>query len=252
LGMCAMTGYRLLAQTSGGTLGAPFTRQILEPALPESPFDLRFFSTAVKVGADGRIVRDVNAPGPSRLVGAEAAGVRAGLPRFTKILFANAYDNGTPSEGDRIDPNNPIVKSGSQHWPFVKQPMRSWPNALAVTPDGAKVYVTLPGREGYPDWRLAVINAPGRRVIRWIDLRPAVVVANEYANFASVVDTGNDAVIGEFKTGFYGEDLIFNANGTRLYLTDRFKDEVHAFAITAGPIFTELAEIPTGTNVLDR
>jgi DNA-binding beta-propeller fold protein YncE len=277
LGMCAMTGYRLLAQTSGGTLGAPFTRQILEPALPESPFDLRFFSTAVKVGADGRIVRDVNAPGPSRLVGAEAAGVRAGLPRFTKILFANAYDNGTPSEGDRIDPNNPIVKSGSQHWPFVKQPMRSWPNALAVTPDGAKVYVTLPGREGYPDWRLAVINAPGRRVIRWIDLRPAgqtratrpgglaispantaiyprpyVVVANEYANFASVVDTGNDAVIGEFKTGFYGEDLIFNANGTRLYLTDRFKDEVHAFAITAGPTFTELAEIPTGSNVLDR
>src|SRR6185436_6839136 len=277
LGMCAMTGYRLLAQTSGGTLGAPFTRQILEPALPESPFDLRFFSTAVKVCADGRIVRDVNAPGQSRLVGAEAAGVRAGLPRFTKILFANAYDNGTPSEGDRIDPNNPIVKSGSQHWPFVKQPMRSWPNALAVTPDGAKVYVTLPGREGYPDWRLAVINAPGRRVIRWIDLRPAgqtratrpgglaispantaiyprpyVVVANEYANFASVVDTGNDAVIGEFKTGFYGEDLIFNANGTRLYLTDRFKDEVHAFAITAGPIFTELAEIPTGTNVLDR
>jgi DNA-binding beta-propeller fold protein YncE len=276
LGMCAISGYRLLAQGSA-TLGAPFERQILAAALPESPFDLRFFSTAVKTGADGRIVRDVNTPGPSRLVGAEAAGDRAGLPRFTKILFANKYDNGTPSEGDRIDPNNPIVTSGSEHWPFVKQPMRSWPNALAVTPNGAKVYVTLPGREGYPDWRLAVVDAFARRVIRWIDLRPSgqrratrpgglamspqntaiyprpyVVVANEYANFASVVDTGNDTVIGEFKTGFYGEDLIFNASGTRLYLTDRFKDQVRAFAITAGPAFTQLAEIPTGSNALDR
>src|ERR1700752_3699970 len=149
LGMSAVTGYRLFAQSSA-TPGAPFTIQILAPALPEAPFDLRFFTTAVKTGADGRIIRDVNAPGPSRLVGAEAAGDRAGLPRFTKILFANAYDNGTPSEGDRIDPNNPIVKSGNQHWPNVKQPMRSWPNSLAVTPNGAKVYVTLPGREGYP------------------------------------------------------------------------------------------------------
>lgn len=276
LGMCVVTGYRLFAQGSA-TLGAPFERQILAAALPESPFDLRFFSTAVKTGADGRIVRDVNAPGPSRLVGAEAAGDRAGLPRFTKIMFANDYSNGTPSEGDRIDPNNPIVKSGSQHWPFVKQPMRSWPNALAVTPNGAKVYVTLPGREGYPDWRLAVVDAAARRVIRWVDLRPSgqtratrptglaispqntaiyprpyVVVANEYANFASVVDTGSDAVIGQFKTDFYGEDLIFNASGTRLYLTDRFKDQVRAFAITAGPAFTQLAEIPTGSNVLDR
>ena len=276
MAMGGMTGYRLLAQSSG-TLGAPFEIQILAPALPESPFDLRFFSTAVKTGADGGIIRDVNATGPFFLVGAEAAGDRAGLPRFTKILFANAYDNGTPGEGDRIDPNNPIVKSGGQHWPNVKQPMRSWPNSLAVTPNGAKVYVTLPGREGYPDWRLAVVDAAARRVTRWIDLRPSgqtratrptglaispqntaiyprpyVVVANEYANFATVVDTGNDAVIGQFKTGFYGEDLIFNATGTRLYLTDRFKDEVHAFAITAGPTFTQLAEIPTGSNALDR
>ena len=70
MAVCGMTGYRLLAQSSG-TLGAPFERQILAPALPESPFDLRFFSTAVKTGPDGRIIRDVDAPGPSRLVGAD-------------------------------------------------------------------------------------------------------------------------------------------------------------------------------------
>jgi hypothetical protein len=36
------------------------------------------------------------------------------------------------------------VNSGSQHWQFVKQPFRRWPNALALTPDGNKLYVTLP------------------------------------------------------------------------------------------------------------
>ena len=222
LTMCGVAGYRLLAQGSA-TLGAPFQRQILKAALPESPFDLRFFSTAVKTGADGRIVRDVKAPGPSRLVGAEAAGDRAGLPRFTKILFANDYSNGTPGDGDRIDPNNPIVKSGNQHWPFVKQPFRSWPNSVALTPDGRKLYVTLPGREGYPDWRVASVDTTARRVLRWINLsvagqprgtrpmgiaissnpaiypRPYAVVTNQYANFASIIDTGTDAVIGTFE-----------------------------------------------------
>src|SRR2546423_16664 len=268
--------YGIAAQTAA-TLGATFERRILAAALPEAAFDLRFFSTAVKTDTSGQIITDVNAAGPRRLVGAEAAGERAGLPRFTKILFANQYNTGKPSAGDRIDPNNPLVKSGDQHWPFVKQPFRSWPNALAVTADGAKLYVTLPGREGDPDWRVAVVDARVRRVLRWVDLRPAgqtrgtrptgiaisplntavyprqyVVVANEYANFASVLDTSTDAVIGEFQTDFYGEDLIFNPACTRLYLTDRFKDQVRAFAIAAGPSFTEIAQIPTGATDLDR
>jgi hypothetical protein len=124
-----------------------------------------------------------------------------------------------------------------------------------VTPDASKLYVTLPGREGYPDSRVAVVSTSQRRVTSWIDLRPAgqtrrtrpdgiaisplntaifprpyAVVTNEYANFASVIDTGTDRVIGEFSTGFYCEDLIFNNAGTRLYITDRFNDRVRAFA----------------------
>jgi len=267
-------GYRIAAQTSS-TLGPAFERRVLAAALPESPFDLRFFSTAVKTDARGQVITDVDAPPPHKLVGAEAAGERAGLPRFTKIMFANSYDTGTPA--DRLDPNNQIVKSGDQHWPHVKQPMRSWPNAVAVTPDGAKVYVTLPGREGYPDWRVAVVSTSTRAVTKWIDLRPAghtrptrpdgiaisplntsiyprpyAVVVNEYANFASVIDTGSNNVIGEFATDFYGEDLIFNAAGTRLYVTDRFNDEVRAFSIAPGPFITQIAEIPTGATPLDR
>src|SRR5262249_48700119 len=44
----------------------------------------------------------------------------------------------------------------------------------------------------------------------------------------------------------------FNAAGDRLYITDRFKDQVRAFKIDPGPRFTQLAEIPTGTTDLDR
>lgn len=73
-----------------------------------------------------------------------------------------------------------------------------------------------------------------------------------YGNFASVIDTADDTVIGEFETGFYGEKVIFNNDGTRRYITDRFKDQVRAFAVTPGPLFSEIAEIPTGTTDLER
>ena len=237
---------------------AAFERKVLAPALPEAPFDLRFFSGAVKTDSRGEIISGPDDDPVKKLVGAEAAGRRAGIDRFTKILFGVGYFDGRPDTGTHIDPNNPRVNSGNQHWPHVKQPFRSWPNALALTPDGRKLYVTLPGREGYPDWRVASVDTAARRVLRWIDLRvagqprgtrpvglaissnpaiyprPYAVVANQYANFASIIDTGTDAVIGTFETGFYCEDLVFNAAGTRLYLTDRFKDQVRAFRIEHG------------------
>jgi DNA-binding beta-propeller fold protein YncE len=262
--------------------GAPlqssaFQAIVLKPSLPEAPFDLRFFSGAVKTNSRGEIITGFSSDPVKRLVGAEAAGPRAGVDRFTKILFAAGYFDGRPDPGTRLDPNNQQVESGNQHWPFVKQPFRSWPNSVALTPDGAKLYVTLPGREGYPDWRVASVDTASRRVLRWINLnvagqprgtrpvgiavsplntaiyaRPYAVVLNMYANFASVIDTGNDAVLGQFETGLYGEKVIFNAAGTRLYTTDRFKDQVRAFRIDPGPRFTQIAEIPTGTTDLDR
>jgi DNA-binding beta-propeller fold protein YncE len=268
--------YRLSAQ-SRQTLSPPFTRLVLAPALPEAPFDLRFFTTAVKTNSEGRIITGPDDDPVKTIVGAESAGERAGLQRFTKIMFGADYFDGDPDPGTRIDPNDPQVTSGKQHWPFVPQPFRSWPNALALTPTGDKLYVALPGREGYPDWRVAVVDTATRGVERWIDLRtpastratrpvgiavspanadiaddPYVVVLNEYANFASVIDTASDTVIGEFQTGFYAQDLVFNAAGTRLYTTDRFLDQVRAFRIDPGPRFTQIATIPTGRSDLER
>src|SRR6185503_15817419 len=119
----------------------------------------------------GRIITGGTSDPVKNLVGAEPAGVRAGVQRYTKILFGASYIEGRPDPGTRIDPNNPVVKSGSQHWPHRPQPFRSWPTSLALTPDGRKLYVSLPGREGYPDWRVAVVDTASRAVVSWVDLR---------------------------------------------------------------------------------
>src|SRR5919109_2682542 len=170
----AAVAYRLsapiLAQ-SRLTLSAPFTREILATS-PEAPFKLRFFTTAVKTDSRGRIITGPTSDPIKTLVGAEFAGERAGQLRFTKIMFGANYFDGRPDPSTRIDPNSPQVSSGNQHWPHVPQPFRSWPNALALTPWGDTLYVTLPGREGYPDWRLAIVDTVSRNVRRGVALRP--------------------------------------------------------------------------------
>jgi DNA-binding beta-propeller fold protein YncE len=267
---------RASARSSHVPLSASFELRVLSTT-KEAPLELRFFTTAVKTDSKGNIITGETSDPVKNILGAESAGERGGLERFTKIMFGASYIDGRPDPSTRIDPNNPQVKSGSELWPNRKQPFRSEPRALALTPDGRKLYATLPGREGYPDWRVAVVDTTNQIVLKWIDLRPPgqtkglrpiglkvsplnrdiypspyLVVLNQYGNFASVVSTQTDEVLGEFETGFYGEKLIFNATGTRLYITDRFKDEVRAFRVEPGPFFVPIAEIPTGTTDLER
>jgi hypothetical protein len=160
----AAAGRRAAAQSRRLT-AAVFTPEILLPP-PEAPFHLRFFTTAVKTNSRGEIITGQSSDPVKRLVGAEAAGERAGMPRYTKIMFGADYFDGRPNPGDRIDPNDPQVSSGSQHWPFVPQPFRSWPNALALTADGRKLYVALPGREGYACCAGSICGRRARRVGR--------------------------------------------------------------------------------------
>ena len=276
-GLIVRTTFPVVGATQGSLILSPnFQPRILSTS-GESPLELRIFITAVKTDSQGRIITGPNTDPVKNIVGAESAGERGGMQRFTKIMYGASYIDGRPDPGTRIDPNNPIVKSGNQVWPNIKQPFRSQPRAMALTAEGDKLYVTLPGREGYPDWRVAVVDTASRRVAKWIDLRPSgvtrglrpigvrvapfnpdiypvqyAVVLNQYANFASVIDTTTDSVIGNFETGFYGEKAVFNATGTRLYVTDRFKDSVHVFRVDNGPFFTQIAEVPTGNTALDR
>src|SRR5215211_632053 len=153
-------------------LSPGFTFEVLATTA-EAPLPLRFFSTAVKTDSRGQIITGTTSDPIKNIVGPEPAGVRAGLARFTKIMFGAGYIDGRPDPGKRINPNNPQVTSGNQMWPNRPQPFRSHPRALSLTPDGKKLYIALPGREGYPDWRVAVLDTVQRRVLRWVDLRPA-------------------------------------------------------------------------------
>lgn len=268
-------------------LSAPFTPRVLRPVgsdspgslTPEAAFELRLFDTGVKTDSQGNIITGPTSDPVKNLVGEQSAGARAGIERHTRIAFGANFFDGRPDPGQRIDPNNVVVGPGDEHWPHIQQPFRSWPNALALTLDGSKLYASLPGREGYPDWRIAVVNTATRRVTGWVDLRAGqttlgtrpvgltvsptgsfVVALNEYANFASVIDTATDAVIGQFETGFYSQRALFNQGGTRLYVTERANPSngsdgpngrVHVFSVGPGPTFTALADIPTGANALE-
>ena len=140
--------------------------------------------------------------------------------------------------------------------------------------------MTLPGREGYPDWRIAVVDTVGRRVLRWIDLRPlgeadgtrpigvgsvsrstpshlshvlSSSSLNQYANFASVIDTGYRRGDRRVRNRTSMAKISSSTSRARgCIITDRFRDQVRVFRIDPGPFFTQIAAIPTGTNDLDR
>ena len=172
-GLVLSSSHKLVGASGGRKqLGPPFSYQILSTRA-EAPLALRFFTTAVKTDSKGRIITGPNSDPVRTLSDRKPPASAAGSQRFTKIMFGAGYIDGRPDPGTRIDPNNPQVSSGNQLWPNREQPFRSQPRSLALTPDGKKLYVTLPGREGYPDWRVAVVDTATRQVTKWIDLAAA-------------------------------------------------------------------------------
>src|SRR6185369_8991334 len=73
--LAALTGMVVLfgCQTAGHQhLSGPFKCLVLDPVLPEAPFDLRFFSTAVKTDSKGQVITGPTADPVKDIVGAEA------------------------------------------------------------------------------------------------------------------------------------------------------------------------------------
>ena len=125
---------------------------------------LRFFTTAVKTDSKGEIITGPNSDPVKTLSDRKPPASAAGSSASPRSCLARATSTAGRIPGTRIDPNNPQVSSGNQKWPNREQPFRSQPRSLALTIDGKKLYVTLPGREGYPDWRLAVVSTKTRQV----------------------------------------------------------------------------------------
>src|SRR5262245_29974191 len=82
----AMFGAMCAVARSPRSLSAAFERRILAPP-GEAPLNLRFFSGAVKTASRGQIITGPTTDPVKKLVGAEPAGERGGMQRYTRILF---------------------------------------------------------------------------------------------------------------------------------------------------------------------
>ena len=140
----------------------------------EAPLPLRFFSTAVKTDSRGQIITGPTSDPVKNIVGPESAGMRAGLTRFTKIMFGAGYIDGRPDPGTRIDPNNPQVNSGKPAMAKSHAAVPKSSAALSITPDGRRALCRAPRTR-----RLSRLAGRRRRYcrhdasLRWIDLRPS-------------------------------------------------------------------------------
>src|SRR5689334_4012237 len=86
LGLFAFAGFQVSGGSARLTLSAPFERKVLVPP-GEAPLNLRLFTGAVKTDSRGNIITGPTSDLVKHLVGAEPAGERGGMPRYTKILF---------------------------------------------------------------------------------------------------------------------------------------------------------------------
>jgi len=118
------------------------------------------------------------------------------------------------------------------------QPQRDRPERVTLGAGGDKLYVTLAGTEARPGHELAVVDLEQRTVVRRIlvgarpyqaALHPGgrfLLVTNELSNYATVVDTDTDAVVGEIALDFYCQGVAFSADGRRAFIANRYLDQV--------------------------
>src|ERR1044072_7374080 len=99
------------AKSSSLILSPTFQPRILSTS-GESPLELRIFITAVKTDSRGRIITGPNSDPVKNIVGAESAGERGGLQRFTKVMYGASYIDSRADTRTRIACNNPAAKNG--------------------------------------------------------------------------------------------------------------------------------------------
>ncbi len=167
------------------------------------------------------------------------------------------------------------VKGGSDHavWEdlapvanparFSSEPFREHPFAVAVTDDGQTALVTLRGSELAPTNEVAVVDVPRGRVRfrMTVGARPVAVgihpsqdfaiVLSHLSPYAAVVSLPSPAVVGKIRVGYYAQNLAFDAEGTRMFISNRASDELQEWNLTvAGSNVTaELGRtVPAGEN----
>ncbi|MGR9087312.1 MAG: beta-propeller fold lactonase family protein [Gammaproteobacteria bacterium] len=131
----------------------------------------------------------------------------------------------------------------------------SEPRGVAITPDGARVYVANTESDN-----VSVINTTTNTVIATIGVGDAPVdiavtpdgaqayVSNAGSDNVSIINTGNNTVTATVVVGDNPTRLAITPNGARVYVANGLSDTVSVIATSNN---TVLATIPVGTAAVD-
>ena len=143
------------------------------------------------------------------------------------------------------------------------QPVREKPQELLVV--GDRIYVPLPGTPDEPGHHVAVLDRTTRARVGRIEVGAGPVgiarhpsglllVLNRYSNFASVIDPASDTVVQRPPVDFYGVEAAFTPDGSRLAITNRWRDEVQLWSVVArgeGLVLKDPRAVSVGSNPRD-
>lgn len=143
----------------------------------------------------------------------------------------------------------------------VPQPLRRHPYGLALSYDESKLYVTFEGNEAEPGSSVGVIDTASRKLVREIAVgrRPLgiartpsgrnLVVANQYSNYLSVIDTIRDSEIMRIPSFFYNQKIAFVPRLALMLVTNRALDSLEVFTFTEFPLTARfLFRVPLSTD----
>jgi YVTN family beta-propeller protein len=141
------------------------------------------------------------------------------------------------------------------------QPYRRHPYGLALSSDESKLYVTFEGNEAEPASSVGIIDTRTRTLRGEIPVghRPLgitrtpsgryLVVANQYSNFLSVIDTVSDQEVLKVPGFFYNQKIAFVPERAWMLVTNRALDSIEVYSFAEAPLAGEfLFRIPLSTD----
>ncbi len=166
------------------------------------------------------------------------------------------------------DPN-PMTPADPKWTP---QPHRDRPRQICTNSSGSKAWITLAGIEDAPGTQVAVVDLAGQKPLKRLDLPGTpwscavspddryVVITLRYSDHAIVLDAQTDAEVARIPVPFYSEGVLFSPTGSRVFLSNRWKDSVLWWDVDIRNDFQVLstnydqvpAEDPMGTPVSDN
>ena len=176
------------------------------------------------------------------------------VQRFERLSRLGDIDEGRFSRHESFlsAGYNPGQELGVPGEDAPPQPRRRQPYGLALSENGSKLYVTLEGNEAEPGSSVLVIETSNGAVTGEIEVgrRPLgitrspggrfLIVANQYSNFLSVIDTANDAEVGRVPGFFYNQKIAFVPERSWMLVTNRALDSLDVFAYSEPPFQASL------------